>query len=607
MITTHEIRQKYLDFFQSKGHAVIPSASLIPENDPTVLFTTAGMHPLVPFLLGQKHPEGSKLTDVQKCVRTADIEEVGDASHLTFFEMLGNWSLGDYFKKETIEWSWEFLTNPKHLGINPKLLAVTVFAGDENAPRDEESADIWKSLGVPAERIGYLPRANNWWGPAGQTGPCGPDTEMFFWVGETTFPSAGSNPANDEKNWLEIWNDVFMQYNKTADSSFVPLSQQNVDTGMGLERMTAVLNGSKDLYAVDTLWPLVLKLEEISGRGYAEGGETTKSMRLVADHLRAAAMIMADERGIAPGNVDQAYVVRRLIRRAVRHGKNLGISNNFCSKIAESVLEIFQDIYPSVAKRKDFVLTEIAQEECRFRNTLEKGLKRFSESIENVKENRFGGKEAFDLYQSFGFPLEMTVELAKERGMKVNEEEFQKEYEKHQSLSREGSEQRFKGGLADTGEISTKYHTATHLLHAALRAVLGAHVEQRGSNITAERLRFDFSHPEKMTEEQKRKVEELVNRAIEKDFPVCREEMTVEEAKNKQSIGLFGDKYGAKVSVYTVGNPAAAPIAEENSLAFSREICGGPHVERTGILGKFRIAKEEAVSAGVRRIKAVLE
>ncbi|MDD2757907.1 MAG: alanine--tRNA ligase [Patescibacteria group bacterium] len=615
MITSVELRQKFLDFFVAKGHKIIPSASLIPENDPTVLFTTAGMHPLVPYLLGEPHPEGDRLVNTQKCVRTNDIDEVGDDCHGTFFEMLGNWSLGDYWKKESIAWSWEFLTSPAWLNLDPKKISVTVFAGDGDAPRDDESAQAWKELGLPESKIAYLPKADNWWSPAGQTGPCGPDTEIFWWKGEGAHPPESSNPANDSKNWLEIWNNVFMQYNKNAAGKFEPLKQKNVDTGMGLERTLVTLNGFKDVYQVDTLWPIIKKIQDVSGREYVESAETVRSMRIIADHLRAATMIMGDDKGIAPSNVDQGYVVRRLIRRAVRHGRLLGIRENFCSKIAEEVIKIFKAIYPEALRNREFILNEIAAEESKFRNTIEQGLKEFEKLLDGFRialektgerVTEISGKQAFKLYESYGFPLEMTLELANENGLSVEVEGFEHAFRAHQDLSRAGAEQKFKGGLADSGEMSVKYHTATHLLHAALRAVLGEHVAQRGSNITAERLRFDFSHPEKMTDEQKSRVEELVNYAIKRDYPVSFAGTTVVEAKAGGAMGLFEDKYGAKVKVYSVGDPNEAPEARENSLAFSKEICGGPHVANTAVLGKFKIIKEEAVSAGVRRIKATL-
>ena len=617
MISSKELRQKYLDFFKTKGHEILPSASLIPENDPTVLFTTAGMHPLVPFLIGEKHPAGSRLANVQKCVRTGDIDETGDLSHLTFFEMLGNWSLGDYFKKEAIEWSWEFLASPKWLGLDKKKLAVSVFAGDKDAPKDEESAAIWKSLGVPDDRIAYLPKKNNWWGPAGQTGPCGPDTEMFYWKGlAQEFPPAGSNPENDEDNWLEIWNDVFMQYNKTKEGKFESLKQKNVDTGMGLERTLMVLNGKADVFQVDTFWPIIQKIQDITGREYIESKEVTRSMRIVADHIRTATMIIGDDRGIAPSNVDQGYIVRRLIRRAVRHGRLLGLKENFTSHIAEEVIRIFGDIYKEVARNKKFVITEMAAEETKFRDTVEQGLKEFEKLVAGFKiafektgqaVKEISGKQAFKLYDTYGFPLEMTQELAAENNLTVDVTGFNDAFKKHQELSRAGAEQKFAGGLADHSEMSTKYHTATHLLQATLQKVLGPHAIQRGSNITQERLRFDFTQPQKMTAEEIKQTEDLINAAIKKDYPVSWQEMPFEKAKELGAIGLFEDKYQSLVKVYTVGDTKQKAEADPKSATYSREVCGGPHVEHIGTLGKFKIVKEEAVSAGVRRIKAILE
>ncbi|MFA5127544.1 MAG: alanine--tRNA ligase [Patescibacteria group bacterium] len=625
MITSNELRQKYLDFFVSKNHKIIPSASLVPENDPTALFTMAGMHPLVPYLLGQPHPSGKRLVNIQKCVRMQDIDDVGDNRHDTFFEMLGNWSLGDsdaqnavgagYFKKESIQWSWEFLTSDTWLGLDKRKISVTVFAGDDDAPRDEESAAIWKDCGMPENKIAYLPKADNWWNSPGTTGPCGPDTEIFWWRGETEFPPEGSNCATDPDNWLEIWNNVFMQYEKTVDGKFVPLQQKNVDTGMGLERTLMTLNGLTDTFQVDTFWPLIQIIQNISGREYIESPEVTKSMRIVADHIRTATMIMGDDKRIAPSNVDQGYIVRRLIRRAVRHGRVLGLKENFCSRVAEAVIDIFKDVYPEVNRNRAFIMDELAKEESKFRNTIEQGLKEFDKllsgfaiALEKTGERltEISGKQAFKLFESYGFPLEMTLELANEKGMTVDVAGFEHAFKAHQDLSRAGAEQKFKGGLADQGEMSVKYHTATHLLHASLRAVLGDKVEQRGSNITAERLRFDFSYPEKMTDEQKARVEELVNYAIQKDYHVDSAEMTVAEAKALGAMGLFEDKYGAKVKVYSVGDPNEKPSAHENSLTFSKEICGGPHVANTVVLGTFKIIKEEAVSAGVRRIKATL-
>ncbi len=609
MITSHELRKKYLEFFKQKGHTIIPSASLIPENDPTVLFTTAGMHPLVPYLLGEPHPGGKRLANVQKSVRTQDIDEVGDNRHDTFFEMLGNWSLGDYFKKDAITWSWEFLTDKKWLGIDPKKLAVTVFAGDADAPRDEESADIWKSLGVPAHKIGYLPKKNNWWGPAGQTGPCGPDTEMFYWTGKSEYPPEGSNPATDEDNWLEIWNDVFMQYNKNADGTFVPLKQKNVDTGMGLERTLVALHGYQDVFQIDTFLPLIQKVEALSGKKYDTDSATTRSMRIVADHIRTATMIMADDRGIVPSNVDQGYVVRRLIRRAIRYAHLLGLKKVFCADVANSVVEIFRDVYPELEKNKEKVFQELKKEEEKFSTTFERGLREIERMV-RVGEigrivdgkiplfNKVDTQIVIYLYQTLGFPPENVEEELARMGkpLRVDWEEFQQEMKKHQDLSRAGATQKFSGGLADHSWEVVRQHTATHLLDQALRDVLGKHVEQKGSNITKERLRFDFTHPQKMTDEEKKRVEDIVNEKVQADLPVRYDMLTVEEAKAQNAIGLFEDKYatmGEKVKVYSIGD-------------YSKEICGGPHVEHTAQVGKFKIVKEEAVSAGIRRIKAVV-
>jgi alanyl-tRNA synthetase len=603
-MTAKELRQKYLDFFQSKGHAIIPSASLIPENDPTVLFTTAGMHPLVPYLLGEKHPGGNRLANIQKCIRTGDIDEVGDATHHTFFEMMGNWSLGDYFKKEAIEWSWEFLTSEKCLGLDKNRLAVSVFKGDENAPFDQEAFEAWKSLGVAEKRIAKLPKENNWWGM--ETGPCGPDTEMFYWVGD---PQKVPESFNDDNiQWVEIWNDVFMEFNKKADGKLEPLQKKNVDTGMGLERILAVINGLDDNYKTELFWPIIEKIEEISGKKYEDN---EKSFRIIADHIKAATMIIGDEKGIEPSNIGQGYVVRKLIRRAIRHGKILNIENNFTQQLAEIIVEIYKDVYVEVAKNKSRILEEMGREEEKFRKTLISGLNRFNKLIEN-SEGNFWIKDdkiapiypnddivdmIFDLYQTYGFPLELTFEELKSNEINIDrnklEEKFNERLKKHQDLSRTASAGMFKGGLADAGEETTKLHTAAHLMLAALRKVLGEHVVQKGSNITPERLRFDFSHAEKMTEEEKKQVEDLVNDAIGKKLLVTCEEMTLEEAKKQNAMGVFESKYGEKVKVYSVGD-------------FSKEICGGPHVQNTLELGKFKIKKEESSSAGVRRIKAVL-
>ena len=585
MITSPQLRQKYLNFFQKNGHTIIPAASLIPQNDPTVLFTTAGMHPLVPYLLGERHPGGNRLADVQKCIRTGDIDEVGDAWHLTFFEMLGNWSLGDYFKKEAIEMSFEFLT--KELNIPIEKLAVSCFAGEpeNNIPRDDEVAGIWESLGLPKSRIQFLNRESNWWGPAGQTGPCGPDTEMFYWADEEAAP-ARFDPTDNR--WVEIWNDVFMQYNKTENGKYEPLKQKNVDTGMGLERTVAVLNGCKSVFEIDEFKPIVEKIKKL-----AQTKDDIKSIRIVADHIRAATFILGDEKGIEPSNIEQGYVLRRLIRRAVRYGKMIGIDGIFTFKIAEVVIKQLADDYPELKQNKDFILEQLAREEEKFSLTLEKGLKEF----EKISTQDISGHDAFVLFSTYGFPLEITTELATEKNLKVDEIGFRQEFAKHQELSRTASAGKFKGGLADNSEQTTKYHTAAHLLDAALRQVLGDHVFQKGSNITAERLRFDFSHSEKLTDEQKKAVEDLVNAQIQQNLPVTMAEMTLEEAKKIGALGVFESKYGEKVKVYTIG-AAGNP--------FSREICGGPHVENIGGLGNFKITKEESSSSGVRRIKAIL-
>ena len=587
----NEIREKYLKFFEGKGHKIIKSASLIPENDPTVLFTAAGMHPLVPFLLGESHPLGKRITNVQKCIRTGDIDEVGDICHLTFFEMLGNWSFGDYFKEEAIEYSFEFLTSPKYLNIPLERLAFTVFKGDEDAPFDEEAFTMWKSLGIKEERIAKLGKKDNWWGPAGQTGPCGPDTEMFYWVGEEPAPAV-FDPQ--DKRWVEIWNDVFMQYNKTADGKFEPLQQRNVDTGMGLERTTLVLQGKKSVYDTELFVPLFEKLDEI--RGYKNDScERSAQERIVVEHLRAATFIIAD--GILPGNIDQGYILRRLIRRAIRQARKIGINGEFTSLLAGTVIENYSQAYPELFRNAEVIKKALSDEEKQFAITLEKGTREFDKVVEkipsHIQKKVISGKIAFFLYETYGFPIELTEEMAKERGFEVDKEGFQKAYEKHQELSRQGAEQKFKGGLADNSEQTAALHTATHLLHAALRKVLGSHVEQKGSNITTERLRFDFSHNDKMTPEQIAEVENLVNNAIKENYQVLVEEMSVEEAKAQGAIGLFEDRYAEKVKVYSIGD-------------FSKEICGGPHASSTGSFGRFKIQKEESSSRGVRRIKAVL-
>ena len=651
-ITSAQLREMFQSFMESKGHKRIQSASIIPENDPTVLFTTAGMHPLVPYLMGTPHPAGTRLTDVQKCIRTGDIEEVGDPSHLTFFEMLGNWSLGDYFKKEAISWSWEFLTSPDYLGLEKDKLAFSVFAGDEDCPRDEEAHDIWRSMGVAEDHIFYLPKENNWWGPAGQTGPCGPDTEMFI-IRDKAPCGPNCSPACSCGRYLEIWNDVFMQYNKQKDGTFIPLEKKNVDTGMGLERTICVLTGKKTVYETDAFTGIIAKIAELSGKGYEDDEATTRAFRVVADHLRTSTFILGDDRGVSPSNTDQGYILRRLIRRAVRYGMSLGMAEGFTAEIAQVIIDQYKAVYPELERNGAFVTEQLKLEEGRFARTLRQGEKEFEKVYNNtlntkallesiltaedkvakaqelaqVKKlrpspdmmpiieaanaadeaalvaavnarmaslNVLDGRSAFKLYDTYGFPVEMTIELAAEKGLTVDKADFDERFKQHQEKSHQGAEQKFKGGLADHSEQTAKLHTATHLLHAALRKVLGDEVAQKGSNITAERLRFDFSFGRKMTAEEIAEVERLVNVAIEAKAPVVCEEMTVPEAKEKGAIGLFESKYGEKVRTYKMGE-------------FSFEICGGPHAENTGDLGSFKIQKEESSSAGVRRIKAVIQ
>lgn len=587
-----ELRSMFLKFFKDHGHAVISSASVIPENDPTVLFTTAGMHPLVPYLMGAKHPAGKRLTDVQKCVRTGDIDDVGDFSHLTFFEMLGNWSLGDYFKEQMIPWSWEFLTSPEYLSLPKDRLAFSVFAGDADCPRDEESAQLWRNCGVADDHIFFLPKENNWWGPAGITGPCGPDTEMFI-ITDKEPCGPNCSPACSCGRYLEIWNDVFMQYNKKADGTFEPLEQKNVDTGMGLERTICVLNGKKSVYETDLFADILKKISELSGKEYGSDEMTTRAFRIIADHMRTATFIMGDDRGVSPSNVDQGYVLRRLIRRAVRYGMGIGMPEGFTGEVAKVIIEQYKDVYPELKRNEAFVLEQLSLEESRFARTLKQGNREFEKLVEKVQDGQIDGVSAFHLYDTYGFPVEMTEELARERGLTVDMDGFHDCFRRHQATSQAGAEQRFKGGLADNSEQSARLHTATHLLHAALRKVLGPEVAQKGSNITAERLRFDFSFGRKMTKEELAEVERLVNEAIESHTPVTCEEMTVAQAKEQGAIGLFESKYGEKVKVYTMG-------------PYSKEICGGPHAQNTGDLVSFKIKKEESSSAGVRRIKAVI-
>lgn len=592
-ITSEFLREKYLGFFAERGHAVIQSASLIPENDPSVLFTTAGMHPLIPYLMGQSHPKGHRLTDVQKCVRTGDIEEVGDDSHLTFFEMLGNWSLGDYFNHQSIKWSYEFLTSKKYLGLDPDRISVTVFAGDDDAPRDEDSAKVWEECGIPKERIYYLPKKHNWW-IAGTTGPCGPDTEIFWDTGKPAC-SDHCDPSCDCGKYLEIWNNVFMQFNRQADGTYLPLTQKNVDTGMGLERTVCVLNGFKSVYDIDLFQDAFAKIEELSGKKYNSDPKTMRAMRIIADHVRTSTFLLGDPVGVVPSNVDQGYVLRRLIRRAVRMANSLGMPKGSIAEIAKVYIDVYKDVYPELTQNHDKIIDELNKEEDKFSKTLVAGEKEFTKVISHIQGNVVPGGTAFKLYDTFGFPIEMTEELAAENGYTVDVEGFKQKFAEHQAKSHAGSEQRFKGGMAEGGGIETTYlHTATHLLQAALRKVLGDEVKQKGSNITPERLRFDFSFSRPMTAEEIAETQRLVNDAIQRDLPINCEEMPVEEARKTGAIGLFGDKYGEVVKVYTMGD-------------FSKEICGGPHAEHTGQLGHFVIQKEQSSSSGVRRIKAILE
>jgi len=646
-----ELRRKYIEFFKEKGHREIPSASLAPEGDPTTLFTTAGMHPLVPYLMGEKHPAGKRLVNVQKCVRTVDIDDVGDSTHNTFFEMLGNWSLGDYFKSESIKWSWEFLTDKKWLGISPEKIKVTVFEGDEDAPRDNESIKIWqecfKNSGVSAEvydkqkknnktaRIFPLPKKDNWWGPAGETGPCGPDTEIFIDLEkpvnfEECPNESDCKPGCKCGRYVEIWNNVFMEYNKkkfqipnskfqiqnNRKYEYASLMQKNVDTGMGMERTLAILNEFDNVYETDVLKPIIAKIRTLTPTLSREEREPISTnyklqitnYRIIADHIRTSVFIISD--GIVPSNLERGYILRRLLRRAIRHGNLLKMPNGFLLPLAEVVINIYKEFYPELELNRSKILEEIKKEEEKFEKTLEKGLRELEKlgligraqrigAGKKIKAlNRVDAKKAFYIFQTFGFPLEMIQEELAKKALFVDEEEFKEEFKKHQELSRAAAAGKFKGGLADAKEETVKLHTAAHLLLESLRRVLGDHVYQKGSNINAERLRFDFSHPDKLTTEEKQKVEDLVNEQIQKKLPVICEEMSLEKAKQLGAMGVFEEKYGEKVKVYTIG---------EDDNIFSVEICGGPHVKNTSELGKFKIKKEQSSSAGVRRIKAVLK
>jgi len=626
MVSAKELKQKYLAFFQSKGHAVIPSASLVPENDPTVLFTTAGMHPLVPFLMGQPHPLGKRLTDVQKCVRTGDIDDVGDATHLTFFEMLGNWSLGDYFKKESISWSFEFLTSKEWLNIPLNRLAFTCFEGNADAPKDEESQKIWLGLGVPSERIAFLPKEDNWWGPAGQTGPCGPDTEIFYWKDNSNPAPVKFDPKN--KNWVEIWNNVFMQYDKQADGTLAPLKQKCVDTGMGVERTALVLQGKENVYETELFQPILKKIETITGKKYEE---YQKEFRIIADHIRTATFMLGDERSVTPSNTDRGYILRRLIRRSVRNIQKLNpTQKNACQELAEVIISQYQLEYPLLAEKKQIVFDELTKEEQKFNATLEKGLSSIRKKIvgeviklvgiQALKDSGLMGKDVeivsrlsqfgltqidldakwvFDQFQSHGMPTELTIEEIANYNIKIPNEsqiksDIQKLFLEHQEKSRAGAEAKFKGGLADESERVVRLHTATHLLNEALRKVVDKNIVQKGSNITAERLRFDFNFERKLTPEEITAVEAEVNRVINLALPVTIVEMSPDEAKANGAQSEFGQKYPPKVTVYKMGD-------------YSMEICMGPHVTNTKDVGVFKIQKEESSAAGIRRIKATVE
>ena len=584
-MTAKELKNKYFSFFKERGHSIIPSASLIPENDPSVLFTTAGMHPLVPFLLGETHPAGKRLVDVQVCLRTDDIDEGGDTSHHTFFEMLGNWSLGDYWKEESLSWSYEFLT--KELDLDPHRLWVTCFAGDKDAPKDTEAETVWRKLGIPEEKIFFYGKKDNWWGPAGETGPCGPDSEIFY---DTSSKTHGSDckPGDNCGRFFEIWNNVFMQYNKTGEGKFEPLSQKNVDTGMGVERATAIVQGLNDNFHVKDLWgEIISSIEEITKSKYKEN---EKAHRIIADHIRAATFVIAE--GIIPSNKERGYVLRRLIRRAVRFGRILGVNKAFTADISKWVVESYSSDYPLISEKQDVIYAVLTEEEEKFGASIGRGLK------EVEKTKTLDGKTAFFLYETYGFPLELSEEIARERGQRVEKKAFEEEFNKHKNLSRTASAGMFRGGLADRSEETTKLHTATHLLHASLRKVLGNNVQQKGSNITSERLRFDFSHNSKLSEKEVKNIEKLINDVIKNDLPVSFETKTYEEAIKEGSLAFFGEKYGDKVKVYSVG--------DSKGKWFSKEVCGGPHVTRTGEIGHVRINKQEKIGSGLVRVYVTL-
>jgi len=585
-----ELREIYLKFFKERNHSVIASASLFPEDDPTVLFTSAGMHPLVPYLLGQPHPEGRRLTNVQKCVRTTDIEDVGDTTHLTFFEMLGNWSLGDYWKKEAITWSYEFLTSKRWLGFDPDKLSVTVFSGDEDSPRDDEAAEVWKEVGIPEERIYFLGKEDNWW-IAGNAGPCGPCTEMFIEVDEIPKCGPSCRPGCNCGHFVEVWNDVFMSYRKLDDGTYEPLPMKSIDTGMGVERTAAMLQGVPTVFDTEAFVPLIDRVKELSTKDeFTEDDE--RLIRIIVDHVRSAVMIMADDRKIGPSNVEQGYIVRRLLRKAIHSADRLGIGQGFMHSLAEIVIQMFKDLYGEVERNREFIMSCLSAEESKFRKTLSKALRRFEKIYQET--GTITGEDAFLLFTSFGLPLEMTRDLAEEKGIKIDMDEFTKQFEEHREISRTATQGKFKGGLAEHSEKIVKLHTATHLLQEALRRVLGDEVTQNGSNITEERLRFDFTFSRKLTPEEITKVEKIVNGVISKDLEVTQQFLSYDEAIKMGALAFFKENYGETVSVYSVGD-------------FSMELCGGPHVERTGSLGVFKIDKQKKIGAGIVRVRATIE
>ena len=583
MVTSDEFIEKFISFFKGKGHKIIPSSSLIPENDSTALFTVAGMQPLSPYLMGEPHPLGKRLCGVQKCIRTNDIDEVGDGTHLTFFEMLGNWSLGDYFKEEAINWSLQFLT--EELKLPKEKLAISVFKGNKKIKADSKSARIWRKIGINEERIAYLGEKDNWWGPVGETGPCGPDTEMFYWTGKDN-PPKKFNPSNEK--WVEIWNNVFMEYEKKENGEFSPLKQKNVDTGMGMERVLAILNRKENIFQTEIFLPIIKRIKEFSSK-FDE-----RRARIIADHIKASVFLISA--GVNPSNVQRGYVLRKLIRRAKREGTFLGINKPFLGNLVGEITFIYQKRYPELIEKKDEIIKVINGEEKLFQSILNKGEK----LVKKIKRGKNTGKEAFNLYQTYGLPIEVTEEIASRLGFKIDRGKFEEELKRHQQLSKTAAKGMFKSGLADNSPMVTKYHTATHLLHQALRQILGEEVRQMGSNITSERLRFDFSFPRKLTEEEKKKVEDLVNQKIKENLSVKREEMPLRKALESGALAFFREKYPEIVSVYIIADKKSGKI-------FSKEICSGPHVESTGELGKFVIIKEESSSKGVRRIKAVLK